>query len=101
MSYIKFVSNIILIVIFSLNTIDVFAVDLFKYESRHGRHPEGSGQIMPMPEKRSLQTYNLKCPKQEYIHPCDCLGLSQILIQNIVNNRYNLLKNWTRGWTLN
>ena len=74
MSYIKFVSNLIMIAIFNLNTLDVFAVDNFKYESRPVRHQiEGSGQISTH-EKRSTPHYNLKCPKPEYIHPCDCLG---------------------------
>lgn len=77
MSYIKIVSNIILIAFLNLNSIyDSFAVDYFKYESRTGRQQAESGQLL-LHEKRSINSYNLKCPKQEYIHPCDCLELDK------------------------
>ncbi|CAG2166336.1 unnamed protein product [Oppiella nova] len=76
MFYIRIVSNIILIA--CLHVDHSLAADYFKYDARQPRgHPQ-SGQISGH-EKRSANVYDLRCPKQEYIHPCDCLELDKRL----------------------
>jgi len=67
----KIVSQFVLIAFFNLNIAS--AVEYFKYDSRQGRQHQDSAPV-PINDKSLTNTINYKCPKQEYIHPCDCLG---------------------------
>jgi hypothetical protein len=69
MSTLKIVSQLILIAI--LNFKICSAAEYLKYESRQGRQESAS---VSRNDKSLTNSINLKCPKQEYIHPCDCLG---------------------------
>ncbi|XP_054159095.1 uncharacterized protein LOC128957374 [Oppia nitens] len=78
MHNLNIVSYIILIAIISQSY--TVAVDYFKYEStaRQSRVDNDSHRTpLAIHEKRSANVYNIKCPKQEYIHPCDCLELDK------------------------
>lgn len=72
----KIISPLILIAILNFFNISS-AVEYFKYESRQGRQEMGS--ILTNNDKSSTNNINYKCPKPEYIHPCDCLELDKRL----------------------
>jgi hypothetical protein len=74
MSTLKIVSQLILIAILNLKISS--AAEYLKYESRHGRQESAS---VSHNDKSLTNSINLKCPKQEYIHPCDCLELDKRL----------------------
>ncbi|CAG2110438.1 unnamed protein product, partial [Medioppia subpectinata] len=71
----EILSNIVVILCLNLN--HSLAVEYFKYDARQVRSQPDSGGQLSLHEKRSAIVYDLRCPKQEYIHPCDCLELDK------------------------